>query len=527
MNPYVGALRCRGLSSKLAGVAACLVCLLVLPACRIPPLRPAEPGRELPAAFNLPATSIPPLAAAVGGLGVLAPQASAPIAETSAQTGVAEFFDDPTLTRLIGEALANNQELKIRAEDIRIAGNEILARIGSYLPFVSLGTSAGVDKSSRYTTQGAVERQLEYRRGRGFPDPLPNYLVAANVSWQVDIWRKLRNARDAATLRYLATAEGRNYVVTRLVAEIAENYYALLALDARLDTLDQTITLQEQSREASQLLMDAGRGNLLAVQRFEAEVRKNQSEKLIVRQEIIETENRINYLLGRYPQPVERASPKFVDLPVRTLGTGVPAQLLLNRPDIRQAERELQAAGLDVLVARADFLPALTITGRIGTEAFNPRFLLSPGAFVAGVGGDLVAPLINRAAIRAAYQTANARQLQSLYEYQRVVLLAFTEVVNRVSMVENYRESIDLKRRQLKALEGSVETATQLFLNPRPGGVGYVEVLLAQRDLLEARLVLIETKRQQLAAIVNAYQALGGGQIIQSTPPPVPPAPSR
>ncbi len=159
--------------------------------------------------------------------------------------------------------------------------------------------------------------------------------------------------------------------MTRLVAEIAENYYRLMALDKRLEILDQTIALQEQSLKIAESKKEAARGTELPVQRFLAEVRRNQSEKLIVNQEIIEVENRINFLLGRYPQPVERTAGNFIDLSLHALSIGVPSQLLRNRPDIRQAERELEASGLDVKVARARFLPAFVITGGVGYSAFN------------------------------------------------------------------------------------------------------------------------------------------------------------
>jgi outer membrane protein TolC len=203
----------------------------------------------------------------------------------------------------------------------------------------------------------------------------------------------------------------------------------------------------------------------------------------------------------------------------------VPAQLLLNRPDIREAERELVAAGLDIKVARAHFFPSLDITANSGYQAFNPRYLFDSEALVANVAGDLVAPLINKRAIQAEFLAANARQLESLYNYQRVTLNAFTEVVNRLAMVENYRRSIAIKRQQLTALETSVSVAGDLFQAAR---VDYIDVLFAQRDRLEARPVLIQTKRQQLSAIVNAYQALGGGLVLSNPsqqPPPPPPEP--
>src|SRR5262249_8817477 len=260
-----------------------------------------------------------------------------------------------------------------------------------------------------------------------------------NLFWQLDIWRELRNARDAAAQRYFAASERRNYFVTRLVAEIAENYYGLMALDKRLETLDNIIELQEQSLKLGKARKEAARGTELAVQRFQAEVRKTQSEKLIVKQEIVEVENRINFLVNRFPQPVERRSAGFFDLKIHTLSVGVPAQLLQNRPDIRQAERELEAAGLDVKVARAHFFPRLDISGRAASEAFNPKSLFwTPDALIYNVAGALTAPLINKKAIKAESLSANARQLESVYNSQRVILNAFTEVVNRLSMVENY-----------------------------------------------------------------------------------------
>jgi NodT family efflux transporter outer membrane factor (OMF) lipoprotein len=483
------ATRFSGATRKTCVIARAIACgsLLALPAC-LPDLRQADPGPPLPTDFK--------------GQSSL---------ESSARLTVEEFFNDPVLTNLIHQALAGNQQLKILNQDIQIASNEVLARRGAYLPFVSLQTGGGINRSSAWMPEGAAERQLLDPNGHHFPDPVPDFLIAANISWEIDIWRKLRNARDAAALRFLATAEGRNYIVTRMVADVADNYYGLLALDKRLEMLDRTIALQEQSLQIAKARKEAARDTELAVQRFQAEVRKNQSEKLIVKQEIVETENRINFLLGRYPQPVERNAAGFFDLNLRAVSVGLPAQLLRNRPDIREAERDVAATGLEVKVARAEFFPSLDITGGVGYQAFNPKYIFVPDAFIGKAAGDLVAPVANRTAIRAAYQTANARQLQAVYNYQKVILDAFTEVTNRVSMAENYRQSIEIKKQQLAALEASVDAASKLFQNAR---AEYSEVLFAQRDLLEARMVLINTKRQQLSAVVNAYQALGGGDLL-------------
>jgi multidrug efflux system outer membrane protein len=482
-------------------LARAIICgmILVLPSCAIPRLRQPETSPCLPEAYTA-ATNTENAA-----------QSEANQSENSAQLGIDEFFNDPVLTQLVEQALAGNRELKILNEEIQIAKNEVLARRGAIFPLFSFGVGGGWEKTSLYTRNGAVDSQLNILPGQPFPNPLGNVAGGINASWQLDIWRQLRNARDAAAERYVAATERRNFFVTRLVAEIGENYYRLMALDKRIENLDKTIDLQEASRKIAVAKLEAGRGTELAVQRFQAEVRKNQSEKLIVKQDIVEAENRINFLLNRLPQPVERNSAEFFDLRLHALSIGIPSQLLQNRPDIRQAERELAAAGLDVKVARARFFPTLIITGSVGYEAFNPRYLFNPEAFAANVAGSLVAPLINKAAIKADYMSANARQLQAVYNYQRVVINAYTEVVNRVSMADNTTKSIEIKKQQLKALEASVEVASNLFQNAR---AEYVEVLLAQRDLMEAKMVLIETKNRQLAAIVNAYQALGGGNLL-------------
>jgi outer membrane protein, multidrug efflux system len=476
----------------IARAIACSIMLLVLPSCGIPPLRHPEPGPGLPADFN-----------------------GATSSENSSQLGIEEFYNDRMLTSLIEKALFDNRELKVLNEDVQIAGNEVLARSGAYLPFVSVAAGAGLDRYSRFTLPGAGIRDDPFLPGKFFPNPLGNFLGGINLVWQLDIYRQLRNARDAAAQRYVVASERRNYFVTTLVAEIAENFYRLMALDKRLENLDQIIELQQRSLEIAKARKEAARSTELGVLRFQAEVQRNQSEKLIVNQDIVVTENRINFLVNRYPQRVERVSAGFYDLKLHPLSVGVPSQLLQNRPDIRQAERELAANGLDVKVARVNFFPQLVITGGVGLQSFNLSHLFEPQAVIGDIAGGLVGPLVNKRAIRAQYLTANARQLQSIYNYQRVILEAFTQVINRVTMVENYSKSIEIKKQQLKSLEAAVQFADDLFQNAR---IEYIDVLFAQRDLRDARTVLIDTKTEQLSAIVKAYQALGGGVLTISTP---------
>ena len=419
------------------------------------------------------------------------------------------FFTDADLRVLIDTALANNQELNIMLQEIAVAQSEVRARKGEYLPFVDLGLGAGVDKVGEFTRNGAVERNLDIKEDTRFPEPLPDFMVGVRASWELDIWKKLRNAKKAATMRYLGTVEGRNYMVTNLVAEIANSYYELMALDNQLEILRSNITIQQDALEIVRMEKQAAKVTELAVRRFEAEVLKNRSNQYAIQQSIVETENHINFLVGRYPQPVKRNSMSFNSQEPDTIFAGLPSQLLNYRPDIRQAELELEAAKLDVRSARANFYPAVRLTAGMGLNAFDASVLMqTPASLVYAVAGDLMAPLVNRNAIKAAYIGASARQLQAVHGYERTVLNAYVEVVNQLSNIRNLRSSYDLRAQQVDALSSSITISSNLFRSAR---ADYMEVLLTQRDALESRFELVETRKQQMNAMVDVYKALGGG----------------
>ncbi|HEX8548777.1 MAG TPA: TolC family protein [Cytophagaceae bacterium] len=420
-----------------------------------------------------------------------------------------EFFTDPYLRTLIDTALKNNQELNITLQEIVIARNEARARKGDYLPMLNIGAGAGIFKEGRYTRFGAVDATTDIKPGTKMPDPLPNFTVGPNLSWEVDIWKKLRNSRKSAMLRYLATTEGKNFMVTRLIAEIANSYFELMALDNQLEILRTNIKIQQNALDIVRQLKNAAKVTELAVSRFEAEVAKNQSLLFYISQQITETENNINLLVGRFPQTVARNSQTFPNLISSAIHEGIPSQLLANRPDIRRAEQELTAAKLDVKIAKANFYPGFRITAGMGFQAFNPKLLLeAPESILYYATGELVAPLINRNAIKALYYSANARQIQAVYNYERAILRAHIEVVNQLANIQNLQSSYELRSKQVDALTHSINISTALFQSAR---ADYMEVLLTQRDALDSRFDLIETKKQQMHAVVNVYQALGGG----------------
>lgn len=419
------------------------------------------------------------------------------------------YFADRNLVTLIDTAIQNNQELLITLQEIEIARNEARAKKGAILPAVGIRAGSGVEKVGRYTSQGAGDASTEITPGQEMPDPLTDYNIAAVANWEVDIWKKLRNARKAAVKRYLSTIEGRNFVLTNLIAEVAGSYYELIALDNQLEIIRQNIAIQKNALEIVKVQKEAARATELAVQKFDAEVLRSQSLEFDVLQKITETENKINFLLARYPQPIARTKGNFLDVAPAVAGPGLPSQLLANRPDIRKAELELSAAKLDVKVARAEFYPSLGISAAIGLQAFKPSYLAKmPESLLFSLLGDVAAPLINRNAIKAEFASASSRQLQAIYNYERTILNAYLEVANQLARIDNLNKAYDLKNRQVGALTRSIDISNDLFRSAR---ADYLEVLMTQRDALEAKLELIETRKEQLSASVNIYRDLGGG----------------
>lgn len=419
------------------------------------------------------------------------------------------FFKDQNLVALIDTALKNNQELMVTLQEIEIAKNEIRIRKGALLPTVGARVGTGVEKVGRYTSQGAGDASTDIAPGKEVPDPLTDLSLSAYANWEVDIWKKLRNSKKAAVSRYLSSIEGKNFVLTNLIAEVANSYYELMALDSQLEIVKQNIELQKNALEIVKVQKEAARTTELAVQKFQAEVLASRSLEFDILQQIKETENKINLLLGRYPEPIKRDKSNFLDLLPSAVNSGIPSQLLANRPDIKQAELELTAAKLDVKVARAEFYPSLDISAAVGLQAFKPSYLFRfPESVLYSLAGDLAGPLINRNAIKAEFNSANAKQLQAMYNYERIILNAYLEVSNQLSKISNLEKSYGLKSQQVNALNRSIEVSNDLFKSAR---ADYFEVLMTQRDALESKLELIETKKEQLNAVVNVYRDLGGG----------------
>lgn len=416
------------------------------------------------------------------------------------------YFTDNNLIALIDTALKNNQELNITLQEINIARNEVKAKKGEYLPYGGIQLGAGADKAGKYTWNGQLEHNWE--RTESKPKYIGDFMVSAVFSWELDIYKKLRNGKNAAVARYLASVEGKNFMVTNLISEIANSYYELIALDNQLEIIRKNIDIQQSALNIVKQQKDAARVTQLAVNRFDAQLLNTINLQYEIQQMIVETENKINFLTGRFPAPIVRNDVSFNTTVFDSISSGVPSQLLENRPDIRQAEQELIASKLDIKVAKANFFPTFRISASAGFQAFNPAVWFNPTSLLYNVFADMMAPLINRNAVVAAYKSSRSRQIQAVYKYEQTILNAYTEVLNQLSGIDNYSKSFDTKAGEVDILTQSITISDNLFKSAR---ADYMEVLLTQREALESRMQLIEIKKKQLNAEINVYKALGGG----------------
>ncbi len=465
------------------GIAALV--LLLLAGCNVPRIT-QQTALTLPAAYDTPADSA-----------------------TAAEIGWRSFFADERLIRLIDTALVHNWDVLSAFHRVQAARSELLSAKSMLRPSADAVTSTAIRRFGLYTMDGAGNSSTFIQPGKIVPADLPDFYIGVQSSWELDIWGKLRNRSKAAFSRVLASEEGKNWIVSGLVAELAGAYYSLTALDQSRQILAATIGLQEQALEMVRTQKAAAVINELAVKQFEAELKRIQGLHIQIGQEITETETRIRFLSGLYPGEVARDTSLFQGVIPKLVKTGVPADLLRNRPDIRQAELELVAAGADVQASRALFLPRLQLTAALGYQAFQPGLLFTtPASLAYTLLGNMTAPLLNRAAIKAQFRKADAYRLEAMYQYQKTVANGFSEVYIALARIRNLENQYKTKEQEVTILVQSAEIAGSLF---RTGRATYLEVLFAQQKAIQARLELVELRKMQMLATVTLYKALGGG----------------
>jgi len=427
----------------------------------------------------------------------------------SAQINWREFFVDKNLVSLIDTAIKNNPDVLMTLQEIEIARNRVMSRDALLSPSISAGGGLGLEKVGRYTSQGAGDASAEIIPGKLVPEHLTDFLIGFHASWEADIWGKIRSSKKAAFTRYLGSIEGKNFVITNLVAEVANSYYELLSIDNQLEIIRESIQLQKSQLEIVRVQKEASVVTELAVKQFEARVFNSQGLEFELLQKITEYENKINFLLGRFPQKIIRDKETFSTQMPAKIKVGIPSQLLVNRPDIKQAELELLATKCDAKAARLEFYPSLDITSSMGFQAFKPSYLLrTPQSLLYSLISDVAGPIVNRKAITAEFNTANSLQVGAMYNYQKTILNGFAEVSNELSNINNLEKVYNLKSKEVEVLIKSIDISNDLFKSAR---ANYLEVLMAQRDALESKLELVEARKRQFNSITNIYKALGGG----------------
>jgi outer membrane protein, multidrug efflux system len=424
------------------------------------------------------------------------------------------FFSDEKLNQLIDKALANNYDLNIAIQRVEITKASFTERKFSLFPTLDLTSGVGARKFGDYTIDGVGNYDTQFSPNlspnQQIPSvAVPDYMIGFQSSWEVDIWGKLRNLKKAAYFKYLETNEARNAVQTEIIAQVAQLYYTLVSLDLELQIVRNNINLQQQVMEMVMIQKEGGRANELAVKQVRAQWFNTRTFAELLEQEIVYTENMLNSLLGRFPQKIERTNILTRQAFLAEIKTGVPSRMLVNRPDIRAAEMGLQAAQADIKAARAAFFPTLQLNAFMGVQAFRGSVLFSlPASIAWQVGGGLLQPIFNRGRLKSNFRTKKAEQLMALYNYEKSIILSFNEVITTLNKIENYRSVIDLKTEEVGLLKEAITISQDLY---RTGNASYIEVIAAQKNVLEEEINLIRFKREQLIGTINLYKSLGGG----------------
>lgn len=404
------------------------------------------------------------------------------------------LFTESRLQKLIQEGLDNNPDLQLAIQKVAEAEAYLSQSRAALLPSLSANGKGTYIRNPKSI----------YPNG---PREVNTYQLSADASWEIDVWGKLRSSKRASYANLLASDAGKKAVQTRLISNIATAYYTLTGLDAKLAITRQTVKNNIDLVETFKVLKESGKVTGAAV--VQTEAARYAAEVTIpdLEQQIREAENALCLLLGRTPGPIDRGKIEEQTLsPI--LKTGVPAQLLDNRPDVMQAEFAVMSAFEMTNNARAYFYPALTLTATTGFAAADLNKVLDPTSFAANVIGGLAQPLFNKRINSTRLKVTKAQQEEALISFRNTLLKAGQEVHNTLGSYESSVQKMALRKQQLDALIKSVDYTKELL---NYGSATYTEVLNAQTSLLSAQLNSVNDQLQQLNALVTLYRALGGG----------------
>jgi len=414
-------------------------------------------------------------------------------AKTLTDTPWFEVFGDPTLKALVDEAVATGFDARIAAARVQ----EAQARYG-------------ISKADRYPQIG-YDAGYEYKRlpetvvASG--DPSSVYSASVGISWELDIWGRVRRLNEAALNSYLATEEARQGVLLTLASDVAQSYFELLELDAELAIAKRTTLAYQEMYDLFRRRLEGGAASALETSRALGALKSTAAQIPDIERRIVQTENKLNLLVGRQPGPVARGL-ALVDQPVcPEVPAGLPSALLERRPDIRQSEDELHAASAAIGVATANFFPTISLTGFFGglspelSELFGSNQTWS-------VGAGLLGPIFQGGRLKQAKAAAVAQWEQALASYEKTVTSALADVSNALVAKQKLAEVTTQLVASVAAYEEAVRIANIRYLS---GLSSYFEVVDAQQQLFPAENALARARRDELTSAVSLYKSLGGG----------------
>ena len=404
------------------------------------------------------------------------------------------MFIDTILQRLISAGIAQNLNLQIAYTRIQQAQSYYAQSNAAYFP--TLSANAQVTESKLSTVQGF-----------GIRNSSTQYQLGVSAGWDANIWGRLGSARRASLASLLQTETAARAVQTGLVSGIASYYYSLLSLDKQLAITQQTVYNWDTTVQTMRALKEAAVVTGAAV--VQSEASRYAAEVTIpdIKRSIKQTENAMSILLGNVPDSIPRGN---IDnqTAVALLRTGVPAQLLANRPDVQEAEYNFRAAFEETNIARTYFYPSLTITGSAGISSLTLKDFFNAGSVFASIAGGLTQPILNGRSNRTRLEVAKAQQQEALLSFKNTLLTGGQEVSDAIALYQAATDKASVRTLQLSALKKSVEYSQELL---RYGSANYTEVINARQSLLGAQLGQVNDRLQQLQAVVDLYHSLGGG----------------
>ena len=419
------------------------------------------------------------------------PQDSISLADVSWK----DMFKDQYLAQYIEEGLQNNLDIRVAIQQIAIANAYMKQGKAGYLPTVSATAQMTHQELSGNSQFGS------------FFSSLDQYELSGSLSWEADIWGKIRSNKRASEATYLQSVAAHKAVKTQLVSSIATTYYQLLALDAQLEVTEQTVAARDSSVITIKALKDAGQVNQVAVDQNIAQYNNAKALLVDIKATIFKTENALNLLLGRSSQPIQRGSLENQNFDAE-IKVGVPATLLSNRPDVIASEYGLINSFELTNVARSNFYPSLTLTASSGFQSLELDQLLNANSLFATVIGGLTQPIFNQRRIKTQHEVAKAQQEQALLAFKNTLLTAGNEVSNALYDYEAETEKFEYRQNEVEALRNAESNSEELLKN---GYANYLDLLTARQSALSAELNLIDNKLQQMLSVINLYEALGGG----------------